>query len=190
MKNGNEATAAVAGALEAAGIDYLLAGSYSANYYGNPRATRDADFVIQRGQGSFDDFLGALGTSFVLDPQMSFETVTGTYRQILEVTGLPFKIELFELSEDPHDQSRFERRVAIVNRVLERSIYLPTPEDVIVTKLRWVSIAIREKDADDIRNVLAVQWDTLDWDYIHHWADIHGTRETLDQIRDSIPPLD
>ena len=42
---------------------------------------------------------------------------------------------------------------------------------------------------DDVRNVLTVQGDTLDWDYIHRWCDEHGTRELLDRLRRSIPPI-
>ena len=32
--------------LESAGVDYMLVGSYSSNYYGRPRSTQDADFVV------------------------------------------------------------------------------------------------------------------------------------------------
>lgn len=47
------------------------------------------------------------------------------------------------------------------------------------------------KDAEDIANVLAVQGDdAFDWNYIHRWTAEHGTREKLDEIRASIPPLD
>jgi hypothetical protein len=49
----------------------------------------------------------------------------------------------------------------------------------------------REKDTADVRDVIAVQGDeALDWEYIHGWCDVHGTRGLLEQIRDSIPPLD
>ena len=42
-----------------------------------------------------------------------------------------------------------------------------------------------------MRDVIAVQGDeVLDWDYIHRWTAEHGTRELLDEIRASIPPLD
>jgi hypothetical protein len=42
-----------------------------------------------------------------------------------------------------------------------------------------------------VRDVIAVQGDELlDWDYIHHWCGIHGTRVLLDEIRASIPPID
>ena len=42
---------------------------------------------------------------------------------------------------------------------------------------------------DDVRDVIAVQGDRIDWDYVCRWADIHGTRQTLDEIRQSIPPI-
>jgi len=60
---------------------------------------------------------------------------------------------------------------------------MPTPEDVIITKLRWGSTQHRAKDRDDIHDILAVQGDRLDFDYIHRWADEHGTRKLLDEIR-------
>ena len=70
-------------------------------------------------------------------------------------------------------------------------MWLPSAEDVIVTKLRWAERAKRGKDYEDVRDVIAVQGDAaLDWDYIHRWAAEHGTRTLLDQIRASIPPID
>jgi hypothetical protein len=62
---------------------------------------------------------------------------------------------------------------------------VPTAEDVIVTKLRWA----RSKDKDDVRDVIAVQGDAIDWDYVHTWTERHGTRGLLDEIRRSIPPI-
>jgi hypothetical protein len=38
--------------------------------------------------------------------------------------------------------------------------------------------------------VMAVQGEDLDWNYIHHWTAIHGTRTKLDEIRASIPKID
>jgi hypothetical protein len=65
---------------------------------------------------------------------------------------------------------------------------LPTPEDVIVMKLRWAEHGQRAKDIEDVRNVIAVQGEHLDWDYVHFWCDQHGTRQQLNAIRQSIPP--
>ncbi len=184
---GNEAVLAVIGELEALGIPYMVVGSFSSNFYGVDRATKDADIVLHLEGKSVRTLTDRLGSAFRLDPQMSFETVTMTTRHILEVVGFPFTIELFHLSEDAHDQERFRRRRRV--RVFARDLFLPMPEDVIVTKLRWTKLGRRNKDWEDVRNVIAVQGARLDWDYIYRWADQHGTRATLDEIRASIPPI-
>ena len=48
----------------------------------------------------------------------------------------------------------------------------------------------RSKDRDDIRGVIAVQGDRIDWDYVHGWCEQHGARGLLDEIRTSIPPME
>jgi hypothetical protein len=58
---------------------------------------------------------------------------------------------------------------------------------VIVTKLRWAQNAARGKDRDDVKDVIVVQGDAIEWDYVHHWCNVHGTRALLDEIRASIP---
>ncbi len=128
---------------------------------------------------------------FIFDPKPSFETVTGTFRDKARAAGLPFEIEIFHLSGDAHDQSRFSRRVRVLDELIGREVWLPSAEDVIVTKLRWAERAKRGKDYEDVRDVTAVQGDAaLDWNYIHRWTAEHGTRTLLDQIRASIPPID
>ena len=170
-------------ALNAEAIPHLLAGSFSSNYYGIPRSTEDADFVIQLGDKSISCLRRHLAPEFKLDPQMSFELVTGTHKHVIRVVGTEFTVELFRLSDDPHDQERFRRRRGVAFR--GRETFLPTVEDVIVTKLRWS----RGKDRDDVRDCIAVQGDNIDWEYVHPWCDRHGTRGLLDEIRQSIPPI-
>jgi hypothetical protein len=187
MTTGNEATLAVIDALETLGIPYMLVGSLSSNVYGIPRSTHDADFVIECAPELLPRLAAHLGPAYRLDPQMAFETATLTRRHVLNIVGIPFKIELFHLSDDPHDQERFKRRRR--QKLLDREINLPTVEDVIVTKLRWFSMLKRSKDIDDVRAVLAVQGANIDWPYVYGWCDQHGTRSLLDEIRSSIPPL-
>jgi hypothetical protein len=70
-----------------------------------------------------------------------------------------------------------------------REVSMSTAEDVIITKLRWARNAGRSKDREDVRDVIAVQGQNLDWPSIYAWCDRHGTRTLLDEIRRSIPPL-
>lgn len=187
--NPEDAALDVAEALQALDVPYMLVGSLSTNRYGIPRMTRDADFVVELGDTPIQAVARKLGPRFRLEPQMSFETVTGTLRHELIVPDTQFKVELFSLSNDPHDRERFGRRRPAT--LLGRTVWLPTVEDVIITKLRWASIASRAKDRDDVRDVIAVQdvQGAIDWPYVYTWCDRHDTRELLDQIRLSIPPL-
>ena len=180
--------AAVIEALNNLGIEYMLVGSYSSNVFGVARATKDADLVVELGQRRISDVARLIGPGFRLQEQLTFETITGTVRYIIDVVDDPFRIELFRLSNDRHDQSRFSRRQEIEALALGR-VFLPTPEDIIVTKLRWALHSGRGKDRDDARDVIAVQGDRLDFGYIHRWANEHGTRELLEEIRRSIPPI-
>ncbi|HKB40957.1 MAG TPA: hypothetical protein VKD72_31305 [Gemmataceae bacterium] len=185
--NEDEATVAVIDALEEVGIPYMLVGSFSDNFYGVPRSTQDVDFVLQIGEVALAAFSQRLGSQLRSDPQVSFELVMDTTRNTVHLTGIRFGIGLFALSNDPHDQERFRRRLRV--KSLGREVVVPTAEDVIITKLRWAVQGRRTKDRDDVRDVIAVQGDRIDWDYVHTWSERHGTREALDEIRRSIPPL-
>lgn len=132
--------------------------------------------------------LDELKTRFRIESQMTFETVTATTRFITYGIDTGFKIELFLLSDDPHDQKRFARRQRV--SIEETEAWVATAEDVVITKLRWSRQGKRTKDTDDVRNVIAVQQGHLDWDYIHHWCDQHGTRELLDEIRATVPQIE
>ena len=190
ISSSNEAAARVIEAMEKLGVEYLLAGSFSSNFYGIPRSTKDADFVAVLGQ-QIAALEKELEGDFVFDSQSSFETVTGTLREKAPARDLPFEIEIFHLSDDLHDQSRFDRKVRVSDELIGCDVCLPTAEDVIITKLRWASIGKRGKDRDDVRDVIAVQGDdAFDWNYIHRWTGEHGTRDLLDEIRASIPPID
>jgi len=184
--SGDEAAVVVIDALEALAIPYMVVGSFSSNVYGVARSTHDADFVVEMDRQRGATLANRLGPQFRFDPQKSFETVTGTTRQIVSVVGTEFVIQLFDLSDDAHDQERFGRRRRA--NLSDRAVWLPTAEDVVITKLRWASRGGRPKDRDDARNVITIQGGRLDWPYIESWCDRHGSRALLDEIRRAIPP--
>lgn len=168
------------GLFEGLAIPYMLVGSYSSSYYGRPRSTRDADFVVELPDDKFAAFCLALGPDFCLDPQMSFETITMTTRHLVTHPATAFKIELFLLTDDPHDQSRFARRQQV--NLEGQSAWLPTAEDVIIQKLRWSRGGKRSKDILDAAQVIQVQGAHLDLAYIRHWASQHQTTELFEKL--------
>jgi hypothetical protein len=181
--NPDEATIGVSEALNERRIPFILAGGYSSNFYGIPRTTHDADFVVRVSAAEFQDLPTALGRDFERIEQLSFETNTGTLRQEFQVRGTRFKVEVFKLSGDPHDQASFGWRVeADFGRT---KIFLPTAEDVVIWKLRWG----RPEDKEDVRNVLTVQRGKVEWPYIEQWCMQHGTFGLLNQIRETVPEI-
>lgn len=172
--------------LESLQIPYMLSGSLATNLYGIPRATEDADFVVQlEGGRRLRDIAKQLPAELHLEAQATFETITASQKYECHLQDSSFQIELFLLTPDEYDQQRFSRRYNI--DTVYGTIWVPTVEDVVVNKLLWVQRANRLKDTDDIRNVIGVQQQNIDWDYVYRWCDRHGTRELLDAIRQSIP---
>lgn len=166
-------------------VPYLLVGSFSSNLYGIPRSTKDVDVVIQAKAGAMMDLSAALGEMFEPVDQFRFETNTGTICQEFRIRGTTFRVELFMLSDDPHDTARFNRRR--IELLDGETAWFPSPEDVIVWKLRWA----RPKDIDDIIGIMLVQSreGNLDWPYMREWCAKHGTLARFEEIVAGLPKL-
>ena len=176
----NEAlTAAVVDALEACQIDYMLVGAFSSNAYGIARSTHDADFVVVVKPGQLRLLVERLGPEFSLDRQIQMEGITGSVRNVITHIPSNFLIELFRLNtKDEHHEERFRRRRREHVEEIHREAWLPTPEDVVIQKLRWQ----RRKDLDDAVNVLAVSGPKMDGAYLNVWTQKHGTYSLLQQL--------
>ena len=180
---------AVLDACETEHVEHMLTGAFAHGLYGIPRSTKDVDVVLSI---STDNptmkVVERLAGIVQFEPQVQFDTLTWGKRLVGESMGTPpFKVELFELFDDPFVQSQFHRRRRMFSSQINRETWLPTAEDVVVQKLRWG----RNKDLDDARDVLAVQGpETLDMAYIEHWCGKHGTLPRLQEALAGIPPLD
>lgn len=174
---------------EQLGIEFMAVGAIAAGAYGIPRSTKDVDLLVSvEVPGNVEHLIEKLTPWVEFDPQVVFDTITWGRRHVGRHRGTPpFKVELFETFDDTFVRSEFSRRQQVFVPMLNRATWLPTPEDVIVQKLRWG----RSKDLDDARDVLAVQGpETLDMEYIRHWCGQHGTCARLDQALAEIPSLD
>ena len=180
----DEISRAALGAILAAGVDYVLVGGLAVIAHTFPRTTLDVDFVVAAPLGAIKEIAPHFPPTFHLDPQPQMELLTGTYRWIVEVEGSIFRVEIFHLASDPHHHELFRRRLALPMPALGQTVWIPTPEDLVIQKLRWA----RSKDLDDARNILAVQGDAIDYAHIEMWCGRHGTLERLAEVRAGIPP--
>jgi len=168
-----DAVAQIINAMDAVGFDYMLVGSFSSMYYSFPRSTTDADFVVGTPGWDARSLAEKLSDEFKFDPQLSFEMIGGSMKNEIAIEGTPFRIELFGLTDQAFDQSRFARRRKITLGGMK--VWLPTPEDVILQKLIWY----RPKDQEDVLGVIAINHEKLDRDYLRHWADQLDLSEVL-----------
>jgi hypothetical protein len=183
-----ELAIAVIEACESEGVEYMVTGAFAFSLYGIPRSTKDVDVVLSlAGQDPIWRVVRRLDLQVHFDPQIQFDTLTWGRRRVgTSRLNPPFKVELFELFDDPFVLKQFSRKRLLQSQQIGRECWLPTAEDVVVQKLRWG----RSKDLDDARDVLAVQGpETLDMLYIQHWCTEHGTIDRLQAALDSIPPL-
>lgn len=162
-------------------VPYMIVGSLATNVYCVPRSTEDGDFVVQTNVAQLARQISQHHSRVYFDPQLAFESVTATKKVVLRTEGHGFEVELFELGDDEHDQTRFSRRIQV--ETAGRSVWVASLEDMIVTKLRWSQHAGREKDISDARNLIGVQREYVDWPYVESWCDRHGTREVLERLR-------
>jgi len=186
--NGTDALISLIRTLEKAKVPYMIVGSYSSNFYGIPRSTKDADILVNSDHADWGKLTSILPPDLELDQQSSFEMVTSTRKELIKVKNSPFEIELFYLSKDAHDSTRFDRRqkVEIMPGV---AACLPTAEDVIIQKLRWCRSAKRAKDFADVVAVLQVQGpERLDWPYIENWCAKHQTLDLLAEAKTEAAP--
>jgi hypothetical protein len=170
-------------------IPYMLVGSLSTNFHSVVRSTKDADIVIQPSLSETGHLIANECSELQLDPQFGFESVTGTQKLVLRSqVGEGFIVELFGLSDDPHDQERFRRRLHV--DWFGQPVWIASAEDGLITKLRWSQGIGREKDIADARNLIVSKGATLDWKYIEHWCGQHGTLEILNKLRQQVKSID
>ena len=161
----------VVGALDALGIRYMVSGSIVSSLQGEPRATHDADLVIDISPNGLPALVRALDDpSLYLDERSAASAVSRgqMFNLIDSTTG--DKIDFWPLRDAPFDRSRFSRRVTV--EALGMRLVVSAPEDTILKKLDWSrQCGGSEKQFRDAVRVYEVQAGQLDEDYLQRWAE-------------------
>lgn len=187
--------------LEAIGIPYCVGGSFASSIYGQARNTYDLDILVWLLPEQVSELVAAFQGDFDIDPQEVLDAVahapgyrdTPVYRAIakLHERRTSFRVDLFISSGRAFERSQLERRVRQLIAVSpEAEADFAAPEDIILAKLEWFQIGnyASTRQWPDVRAMLLVQEDVLDWDYLRRWADVLGVRTLLDRMVAGEPP--
>jgi hypothetical protein len=170
----------IAGHLETAGIPFMVAGSYSSSFHGQPRTTNDVDLVIDPTAEQLDQFLARLGDRYYLSRESAQEALSRrTTFNIIDFDN-GWKADLIVRKNRPFSIEEFSRRQP--HTIHGRTLPIASPEDVILSKLEWNKITPSERQVRDAVNVAAIQGPTLDRAYLRKWATELGLAEMLEEV--------
>jgi len=100
-----------------------------------------------------------------------------------------FKIDFFLADEDEYTSASF-LRAKQYELAPGRAFPVKSPEDILITKLRWFDLGrrISDKQWNDIVQVLEIQQDNLDNSYLDAWCNHFQLIELLDEARLQVVP--
>ena len=161
-------------AFEELRILYYIGGSVASSAYGNARSTLDVDLVTNLSPHHIKPLTKKLRKEYYIDPEMIAEAIkTKSSFNLLHLQSM-LKVDIFILKDSTYSNKEFERKIKDKLEDDEKtiSIYLCSPEDIILNKLEWFKLGdeASEKQWSDILGVIKVQSDNLDKDYLKYWA--------------------
>ena len=166
-------TLLVTKALEELDIHYAVGGSLASSLYGVMRSTLDVDIVADMRPEHIQPLVAALTKEFYADNEMMRDAIHHQSSFNLIHYETAFKVDIFIRKSRAFDQLQLERRrTSVIATDPEQSVYVTSPEDVILAKLEWYRMGGEFSDRQwrDILGVLKTREGELDLDYLRKWA--------------------
>jgi len=174
-------------------ILYFLGGSMASSVHGIYRATADADFVAAVRPHHAEPLAALLHPAFYADAE-SIRCAAAAVRcfNVIHLDSM-LKVDVFVAGTQPFHLMQMRRRVLqATGPDGQTTLYVASPEDTILAKLRWYCDggAVSDRQWNDVLGVLKVQGAALDRAYLDEWARELGLTDLLRRaIEDAgLPP--
>ncbi len=170
------------GVLEQLEIPYLVVGSFATSIWGEPRMTLDIDIVIDLLPNQIESLCRAFPPPDFYVSETAVREALSRRRQfnvLYPTTAVKIDFMIPRLDDWGRIQMTRGR-----TRLYDGDINLQvcSPEDVIISKMRYYKEGKSPKHLRDIAGVLNLQKGSLDRDYIQKWADSSDLKEIWQQI--------
>jgi len=90
------------------------------------------------------------------------------------------KVDFFIAGKNPVTKQELIRRLPL--KIEKETVYFISPEDLILSKLRWHKEGQSARQLDDVESVLKIQGSKLDFIYLNKWAKIQETERVLEAL--------
>ncbi len=174
----HELLAKVVEALNAAGINHMVTGSFASTFHGEPRMTRDIDIVIDPDKTSIVLFAEQFDPATFYMNDANAATARRDMFNVIDVTS-GWKVDLIIRRDRPFSAEEFRRRVPVV--IGGVATFVASAEDTILSKLEWSHRSGSQRQMDDVIAVIQIQRHQLDIEYLEHWATELGVADLLQE---------
>src|SRR5690348_5395118 len=156
-------------------IPYMIGGSGASSVHGLTRTTGDIDMVANIGADDVQSLVTELHSDFYIDEQQVRTAIEHSRSFNVIHYRSSYKFDIFPLTADRYQQVQFGRRRVEASSVFTGALLelaVSSPEDVILSKLRWYRQGggVSDQQWNDVLGVIAVQRDKLDLPYLRQWA--------------------
>ena len=168
--------------LDQLAIPYMVTGSIAASYYGRPRATHDADVVIDPAPEQVDGLISALeAAGFHVNADAARRAVLDRRQfNVIEIARAA-KVALIVRKARPFSVTELQRRGRRTLR-FAADVFVVTLEDAILSKLEWArQSGDSERQIRDAAGIVDVNPE-LDRAYIEAWARELGVLDLWERI--------
>lgn len=164
-------------------IAYLIGGSMASIIHGKPRLTNDVDLVANIKEHQVSALVAALQEEFYIDEMAIRRAIRE--RSMFNILYLEtmFKADIYIWRGDAWAREQMRQRQA--ERLIEDDEstirQVSNAETTVLQKLWWFRRGgkVSEKQWSDILGVLEVKSNSLDYDYLKHWAAELGVADLL-----------
>ena len=175
----------IASVLEKLYIPYIVTGGAAVVLWGKPRFTADIDIALKLKETKIVPLVAelrkTLGETAYIDEHMirTEQARKGEFNIIQPESGL--KVDFFIKGDDAFEKKRIER--GVTKKIGNQDVRFISPEDLILIKLLWYRESESTRHLEDIRSILTIQGENLDYLYLEQWAKRQGVGEVLEKLR-------
>lgn len=149
---------------------------------GEPRSTLDIDLVVEMAEADVKPLVAALRDAFHADSASIRRAIRERSSANLVHLQTSTKVDLFIAGASPLDGEQMDRRQRVkVASAPDRHLFVYTPEDILLQKLRWYRRGneVSDRQWRDILGIVAVQKGRMDEAYLRRGAQALGVTDLL-----------